>query len=90
MVMVLNTVGLPVDDIAYIIAVDWLLYENYSFHIKIYKINVHKRLILLLFSMNRDRFRTTINVMCDTLGAVLVDHLSRNDLKDKPCPEMVS
>ncbi|XP_031637842.1 excitatory amino acid transporter 1 [Contarinia nasturtii] len=55
MVMVLDTVGLPSEDISLIIAVDWLL----------------------------DRFRTTINVMCDSLGAILVDHLSRNDLKEK-------
>lgn len=27
--------------------------------------------------------------MCDTLGAILVDRLSQ-DLKDKPCPELVS
>jgi len=60
MVMVLDTVGLPSEDISLIIAVDWLL----------------------------DRFRTTINVMCDTLGAILVDHLSRHDLKDKPCLEL--
>ncbi|XP_055302995.1 excitatory amino acid transporter 1 isoform X2 [Sitodiplosis mosellana] len=60
MVMVLDTVGLPSEDISLIVAVDWIL----------------------------DRFRTTINVMCDTLGAILVDHLSRHDLKDKPCPEL--
>ncbi|XP_036321306.1 excitatory amino acid transporter 4 isoform X3 [Rhagoletis pomonella] len=28
-----------------------------------------------------DRFRTTINVMCDALGTILVNHLSRNDLR---------
>ncbi|XP_060653018.1 excitatory amino acid transporter 4 isoform X2 [Drosophila nasuta] len=27
-----------------------------------------------------DRFRTTINVMCDALGTILVNHLSKNDL----------
>uniref|UniRef100_T1GKC1 Amino acid transporter n=1 Tax=Megaselia scalaris TaxID=36166 RepID=T1GKC1_MEGSC len=31
-----------------------------------------------------DRFRTTINVMCDALGTILVNHLSKNDLKDHP------
>lgn len=30
--------------------------------------------------MYRDRFRTTINVMCDSLGTILVDHLSKKDL----------
>lgn len=52
MVMVLDTVGLPAEDVTIIIAVDWLL----------------------------DRFRTTINVMCDALGTVLVNHLSKGDL----------
>jgi Na+/H+-dicarboxylate symporter len=54
MVMVLDTVGLPAEDVSIILAVDWLL----------------------------DRFRTTINVMCDALGTILVNHLSKNDLKD--------
>ncbi|KAJ8926111.1 hypothetical protein NQ315_009968 [Exocentrus adspersus] len=52
MVMVLDTVGLPSEDVINIIAVDWLL----------------------------DRFRTTINVMCDCLGAKLVDVLSVGEL----------
>uniref|UniRef100_A0A182JFL0 Amino acid transporter n=1 Tax=Anopheles atroparvus TaxID=41427 RepID=A0A182JFL0_ANOAO len=52
MVMVLDTVGLPAEDVTIIIAVDWLL----------------------------DRFRTTINVMCDALGTILVDSLSKKDL----------
>lgn len=52
MVMVLDTVGLPSEDVINIIAVDWLL----------------------------DRFRTTINVMCDCLGARLVDILSVGEL----------
>ncbi|ETN59288.1 excitatory amino acid transporter 3 [Anopheles darlingi] len=52
MVMVLDTVGLPAEDVTIIIAVDWLL----------------------------DRFRTTINVMCDALGTILVNALSKEDL----------
>lgn len=52
MVMVLDTVGLPAEEVINIIAVDWLL----------------------------DRFRTTINVMCDCLGAKLVDILSVGEL----------
>lgn len=58
MVMVLDTVGLPAEDITIIIACDWLL----------------------------DRFRTAINVLGDSLGAGIVNHLSRNELKDKPVP----
>ncbi|CAK9808353.1 Excitatory amino acid transporter 3 [Anthophora plagiata] len=53
MVMVLDTVGLPAEDVTLIIAVDWLL----------------------------DRFRTTINVMCDALGAYVVEHMSKKDLE---------
>jgi len=53
MIMVLDTVGLPAEDVSIILAVDWLL----------------------------DRFRTTINVMCDSLGTIIVDKLSKNDLK---------
>lgn len=55
MVMVLDTVGLPAEDVTIIIAVDWLL----------------------------DRFRTTINVMCDSIGAILVNHLSKRDLRSE-------
>lgn len=29
----------------------------------------------------RDRFRTTINVLEDSLGAGIVNHLSKNELK---------
>uniref|UniRef100_A0A1B6E9F2 Amino acid transporter n=1 Tax=Clastoptera arizonana TaxID=38151 RepID=A0A1B6E9F2_9HEMI len=53
MVMVLNTVGLPAEDVTLIITVDWLL----------------------------DRFRTLVNVEGDGLGAGLVDHLSKAELR---------
>ncbi|KAG8041927.1 hypothetical protein G9C98_007231 [Cotesia typhae] len=52
MVMVLDTVGLPPEDVSLIIAVDWLL----------------------------DRFRTTINVVCDALGACIIEKMSRGEL----------
>ncbi|XP_063231279.1 excitatory amino acid transporter 3-like [Bacillus rossius redtenbacheri] len=52
MVMVLDTVGLPAEDVTLIIAVDWLL----------------------------DRFRTTINVVGDALGAGIVASLSGKEL----------
>ncbi|XP_034943107.1 excitatory amino acid transporter 3 isoform X2 [Chelonus insularis] len=54
MVMVLDTVGLPAEDVSLIIAVDWLL----------------------------DRFRTTINVVCDALGACIIEHMSRGELDE--------
>ncbi|KAF4532786.1 hypothetical protein B566_EDAN003568 [Ephemera danica] len=58
MVMVLDTVGLPAEDVTLILAVDWLL----------------------------DRFRTLINVLGDSLGAGLVNHLSRAELANLPMP----
>lgn len=37
--------------------------------------------IILAVDWLLDRFRTTINVMCDSIGAILIDHLSRKDLQ---------
>lgn len=56
MVMVLDTVHLPSNDVFLILAVDWLL----------------------------DRCRTTVNVMGDSLGAGIVNHLSKNELSALP------
>ena len=53
MVMVLETVGLPPDDITIILAVDWLL----------------------------DRCRTTINVIGDSIGAGIVNHMCKDELE---------
>ena len=36
---------------------------------------------------NRDRFRTTINVWGDCLGAAIVAHLSQKELSKTPKPE---
>jgi len=55
---VLETVGLPPEDVTIILAVDWLL----------------------------DRFRTTINVLGDSLGAGIVYHLSKDELEDMGKP----
>lgn len=30
----------------------------------------------------RDRFRTTINVMCDALGACIIEHMSKGELDE--------
>lgn len=59
LVMVLDTVGLPAEDVAYILAVDWLL----------------------------DRCRTTINVLGDSFGAAIVQHLSEEELRGIPIEE---
>uniref|UniRef100_A0A0K8SXQ7 Amino acid transporter n=1 Tax=Lygus hesperus TaxID=30085 RepID=A0A0K8SXQ7_LYGHE len=56
MVMVLDTVGLPAEDVSLIFAVDWLL----------------------------DRFRTTVNVLGDAIGAGVVAHLSQKELAQLP------
>lgn len=61
MVMVLDTVGLPPEDVTLIIAVDWLL----------------------------DRFRTTINVLGDSLGAGIVNHLSKRELEKMAAPAIL-
>jgi len=50
MVIVLQSVGLPVEGIGLILAVDWLL----------------------------DRFRTTINVWGDSIGAAVIDNLEKS------------
>lgn len=39
-------------------------------------------IIIILFS--RDRFRTTINVLGDSLGAGLVDAISKKELEQMP------
>jgi Na+/H+-dicarboxylate symporter len=53
MVIVLQSVGLPIKDISLIFAVDFLL----------------------------DRIRTTVNIIGDSVGAAVVAHLCRNQLK---------
>lgn len=58
MIMVLNAVGLPAEDVTLIIVVDWLL----------------------------DRFRTLINVLGDSVGAGIVNHLSKAELAKMPDP----
>lgn len=50
MIIVLNAVGLPLEGIALLLAVDWFL----------------------------DRFRTTVNVWGDSVGAAVIDRLIRN------------
>ncbi|XP_063991066.1 excitatory amino acid transporter 1 [Diachasmimorpha longicaudata] len=59
MVMVLDTVGLPAEDVTLIVAVDWLL----------------------------DRFRTTINVVCDALAAVIIEKMSLDELRRLDAPK---
>jgi len=53
LVIVLQAVNLPVEDITLILAIDWML----------------------------DRFRTTVNVWGDSVGAAIIAKLSKNDLK---------
>ncbi|RZF44794.1 hypothetical protein LSTR_LSTR000746 [Laodelphax striatellus] len=53
LVMVLDTVGLPAEDVTLVIAIDWIL----------------------------DRFRTTVNVLGDAIGAGVVNHISKDELQ---------
>ena len=68
-VMVLDTVGLPSESVSIILSVDWLLdrsrHKYPTSDIRIY------------FS----RFRTAINVLGDSIGAGIVDHLSKVKLE---------
>lgn len=77
MVMVLDTVGLPAEDVTIILAVDWLLDRLVQRWAKL-KFSKGKTvgLILLLF-----RFRTAINVLGDSIGAGLVYELSKGELE---------
>ncbi|GAB5567319.1 excitatory amino acid transporter 4 isoform X1 [Prionailurus iriomotensis] len=68
MVIVLTSVGLPTDDITLIIAVDWFLGAPF---------------FLPHTHTPRDRLRTTTNVLGDSLGAGIVEHLSRHELKNR-------
>ncbi|KAG8254090.1 hypothetical protein J6590_014965 [Homalodisca vitripennis] len=116
MVMVLDTVGLPAEDVTLIIAVDWLLLlgpghdERSQRQSKTSQIappcplhlctlrspsvtNVvlsdgatrtgylyWNELHFINSLYSRDRFRTTVNVLGDAIGAGLVEHLSRAEL----------
>lgn len=77
MVMVLDTVGLPAEDVTIILAVDWLLDRQVlakSVQSKFFSLTV--KLIIV------SRFRTAINVLGDSIGAGLVYHLSKKELDD--------
>lgn len=54
LIMVLNSVGVPVEDVSLIIAIDWFV----------------------------DRFRTTLNIIADALGAGIITHYYN---KNKQC-----
>lgn len=41
---------------------------------------MNNNIALFLLEPNSDRFRTTINVMCDAIGTILVSHLSKDDM----------
>lgn len=51
LIMVLNSVGVPVEDVSLIIAIDWFV----------------------------DRFRTTLNIIADALGAGIISHYYKKD-----------
>ncbi|CAL7952022.1 unnamed protein product [Xylocopa violacea] len=60
LIMVLNSVGVPVEDVSLIIAIDWFV----------------------------DRFRTTLNIVADALGADIISHHYKKN-KRNSVPEEV-
>ncbi|KYN40607.1 Neutral amino acid transporter A, partial [Trachymyrmex septentrionalis] len=54
LIMVLNSIGVPIEDVSLIIAVDWFI----------------------------DRFRTTINIIGDALGASIISRFCKKYLKE--------
>ncbi|XP_018398400.1 PREDICTED: excitatory amino acid transporter 3-like [Cyphomyrmex costatus] len=54
LIMVLNSIGVPIEDVSLIIAVDWFI----------------------------DRFRTTINIIGDALGASIISRFYKKRLED--------
>jgi len=54
LIMVLNSIGVPAEDVTLIIAVDWFV----------------------------DRFRTTINIIGDALGASIISRFCKKDLEE--------
>ncbi|XP_003486870.1 excitatory amino acid transporter 3-like isoform X1 [Bombus impatiens] len=60
LIMVLNSVGVPVEDVSLIIAIDWFV----------------------------DRFRTTLNIIADALGAGIISHHYKKS-KQNSIPEEI-
>ena len=84
MVMVLDTVGLPAEDVTLILAVDWLLDRYVKFR-PIFRSNLFINKHHALKKCKRcdnNRFRTAINVLGDSIGAGLVYELSKHDLEE--------
>ncbi|TWW66822.1 Excitatory amino acid transporter 1 [Takifugu flavidus] len=80
MVIVLTSVGLPTDDITLIIAVDWFLEERRGEERRGEERGEERR---GEETMTQDRLRTTTNVLGDSIGAGIVEFLSRNELRSK-------
>ncbi|CAK9815724.1 Excitatory amino acid transporter 3 [Anthophora quadrimaculata] len=60
LIMVLNSVGVPVEDVSLIIAIDWFV----------------------------DRFRTTLNIVADALGAGIITHYYQKNKQNSVPEEM--
>lgn len=68
-------------------------YNIYGLHITIYYMDVCvcARMFVYVCVCFSDRFRTTINVLGDSLGAGIIDHLSRGELADMDsAPEVIT
>nr|CAD7453637.1 unnamed protein product [Timema tahoe] len=90
MVMVLDTVGLDSKDVTIILALPfWGKYPSYQSGIETGTPRLVARcsddctmgqISVVVIGILRDRFRTTVNVIGDALGAGIVDHLSKGEL----------
>lgn len=63
----------------------WVLFVRRSF---LLSRRINSSYSLSVF-FHRDRFRTTVNVLGDSIGAGVVEHLSRDDLRKYDCNGIV-
>lgn len=80
LIMVLNSLGIPADDVALIIAVDSFVYKNISFFYHfIFQLLIFDFFINFLFFFFRDRFRTMVNIVADCLGSGIIDEMIQKE-----------
>lgn len=74
--LVLHAINAPVHDVGLLLAIDWLLYVPQLLIRTIYICN-----LFATIESNRDRVRTTNNILGDCYAAALVEHWSKTELQ---------